>query len=229
MYSKWLCFDSDTDDGALNQLESFLKTYQWHVIREGRRPHRDGHLWVLFDAPVQAAQLIVLGQSAMKLAGTTGLECFPKTATGLSQVRGPLGINLKPEAKGARGWFDGVEQNITSQLEWLAVQPLNRAEDAIKEAEKHKPKQEPTKLKLFRRWRGGRFECTSILELVEGRKVGGRHLAQCPLCALEGHDRHRDNLHISLDGTKWCCVFGGPNQVHKSRDIILALKQSRLA
>jgi hypothetical protein len=38
-------------------------------------------------------------------------------SAGYSQVRGPLGINLKPEANGARGWFDGPEHNLKTQLE----------------------------------------------------------------------------------------------------------------
>lgn len=41
--SKWLCFDSDTDEGELNKLEEFLRRHNWRVIREGRRPGREGH------------------------------------------------------------------------------------------------------------------------------------------------------------------------------------------
>jgi hypothetical protein len=228
--SRWLCFDSDIDDGSLDRLESFLNSHGWHVIREGRRPGRAGHLWILFDKPVQADLLIILGDTMLALAGVKpiskkypkGIERFPKSANRYSQVRAPLGINLKPEANGARSWFDGVEHNLQSQLEWLALQPLNRAEDATREALKHSPKQGNEN---FRRMspskQSGHFP---ILDYVQVRSESGSMVAQCPLCADEGHDRHQDNLKIRSDGSVFCCVFGGPNQVHKCRDIIAALK-----
>ena len=48
---RWLCFDSDKEDGNLDKLDSFLRQWGWQTIREGRRPGRDGHLWLLFDSP----------------------------------------------------------------------------------------------------------------------------------------------------------------------------------
>src|ERR1700679_2479349 len=67
---KWLCFDSDVDDGALDRLEQFLRSSEVNArpIREGRRPGRDGHLWLFFDHPVPAQKLIVLGDTMMKYA-----------------------------------------------------------------------------------------------------------------------------------------------------------------
>ncbi|CAN5139751.1 hypothetical protein BH10CYA1_BH10CYA1_58480 [soil metagenome] len=226
--SKWLCFDSDVADGALDTLDAFLVKYGWHVIREGRRPGRDGHLWLLFNKPVPAIELVVLGIAMMKLAGINRMECFPKTATGFSQVRGPLGINLKPEANGARGWFDGVEQHITSQLEWLAAQPLNRAEDAIREAHKQRPVSTPTRRSVGRVY-PKLSKGFSVLNYVQARNQGGALVAQCPLCAHEGHDKHQDNLRITSDGSIFCCVYGGPNQVHKIRDIMTILVRERSA
>lgn len=235
--SRWICFDSDTEDGDLDKLERTLRSWGIHVIREGGRPGRAGHLWVLFDRPVPATLLIILGDAAIKFAGvrpaTTdypyGIERFPKFAAGLSQVRGPLGINLKPEAKGACGWFDGVEHNVRAQLEWLAVQPLNQAQDAIREAEKHAPK---TKLVIAKpRYRKNRrgvngFAPFNILDYVNYRRAGNSLITQCPVCAGEGHDKHKDNLHITLDGSKFCCWFGGqPGKTHTRQDIVNALLQ----
>jgi hypothetical protein len=219
--SKWLSFDSDTSDGSLDILEQFLKKYGWHAIREGRRNGRDGHLWLLFDVPVLASQLIVLGDAMMSLAGVTGLERFPKSATGLSQVRGPLGINQKPEAVGAIGWFDNVQHDINSQLQWLAMQPLNSAADAIRQAERHKPEPiapMPTRPRFGKSL--GSFPKFSILEHVYARQGGSELVARCPLCAREGHDQHEDNLKIKSDGSTFCCVYGGPNMVHTTRDIV---------
>jgi hypothetical protein len=151
-----------------------------------------------------------------------GIERFPKTATGYSQVRGPLGINLKPEANGARGWFDGAEHDLKSQLEWLAAQPLNSALAAIKEAERKLAKvskQEANKRPVSRspRMQIGRFP---IMDYVQARPQGSSMVAQCPICANEGHDMHQDNLMIKSDGSAFCCVYGGPNQVHQGGDII---------
>jgi len=227
--SIWLCFDSDTNDGALDRLESFLKQWRWHLIREGRRSGRDGHLWVLFDGPVPATQLIILGDAMIKLAGVNpkskqhpkGIERFPRTATGYSQVRGPLGINLKPEANGARGWFDGAEHDLKSQLEWLASQALNSAQDAIKEAEKQRSKSR--KRKVNKRRFHNSIDHFQVLDYVQARPQGGVFVAQCPLCSNEGHDTHQDNLRIRSDGSVFCCVYGGPNEVHKVQEIIASL------
>lgn len=66
----------------------------------------------------------------------------------------------------------------------------------------------------------------SILGLVDARRCGNELVAQCRLCADEGHDRHQDNLRIKLDGSVFCCVYGGTGQVHKGRDIMQALRIS---
>jgi hypothetical protein len=137
--SRWLCFDDDGDGGQLDKLQSFLQLNDWHVIREARRPGRGGHAWLLFDQPVEAQLLIWLGDAMMKLSGVKGLERFPKYPAGLSQVRGPLGTHRKPGANGAIGWFEGVEQNLSSQLKWLAEQPLNSAACAVKQAQLNRP------------------------------------------------------------------------------------------
>jgi hypothetical protein len=220
--SRTLCFDSDTNDGSLDRLESFLREYNWNLIREGRRPGRDGHLWLLFDTPLKADVLITLGNAMMTLSGTTGIERFPKSSRGYSQIRGPLGINLKPEAQGARGWFDDVEQDVLVQLEWLAAQPLNRAEDAMREAQRHRPIPPNSCTKIPKNalpYRG--FD---ILNYVEARREGNGFVAACPCCRSEGHDRHGDNLHISSDGKKFCCWFGGqPSGIHRARAIVSAL------
>lgn len=219
--SKWLCFDSDQEDGELMKLDALLKEHGWKTIREGQRPGREGHLWLLLDEPVETMNLIVLGDAMMKFAKTSKLERFPKSAEGLSQVRAPLSINLKPEAQGARGWFDGPDQVLTSQLEWLAAQPRNRAIDANRLSEQHRPasrtvvKAPPSKRPFLRSH--GEF---NILDYVNARRSGNRLVAACPVCEEEGHDRHRDNLSISTDGKKYCCWYGGqPGKIHTSSAI----------
>lgn len=223
--SKWLCFDSDKADGELDKLEAFLRKWKWRVIREGRRSGRDGHLWLLFDQPVPSQKLMLLGDVMMTKAGIATMERFPKgdplKPPGYSQVRGPLGVHLKPEANRCRGWFDGPTQDTNEQLIWLAQQPLNKATDAIREANTHaikRPTVIPGKKKT-----SGRVYRTDIRKHVTTRLSRNQLVAQCPLCAAEGHDAHEDNLHITPDGTRFCCVYGGPAQVHKNPDILKAL------
>jgi hypothetical protein len=223
--SKWLCFDSDVADGQLDRLESCLREWLANPIREGRRPGRDGHLWLLFDQPVKASQLITLGDAMMKEAGVANLERFPKSASGFSQVRGPLGINLKPEANGARGWFDGAEQDLREQLLWLEGQPLNTAKSAIECAELHKRRPTPTKKYAGQRSRVKKF--VNILNLIPDTKRGSDEIVMaCPVCESEGHDKQGNNLHIAADGEKFCCWYGGqPGKIHTAPKIIEALKE----
>lgn len=209
--SRWLCLDSDAEDGQLDRLESALRSWGVNVIREGRRPGRAGHLWILFDAPLPAELLIVLGDAMMQLAGVSGLERFPKTATGISLVRGPLGINLKPEASLARGLFDVAQPTLKAQLEWLAQQPLNKASDAIREATKLQAKATAKE----RRQRshkacGGSGRQSNRMDWVQyadqhGFKDSGdyRH-GPCPSCRRNGNDRTGNNMWVHSGGAVGC-------------------------
>jgi hypothetical protein len=221
--SKWLCFDSDTESGELERLDAFLIDYGWHTIREAKRVGREGHLWLLFDAPVDARNLITLSTAMMQFANVSSLERFPKSATKYSQVRAPLGIHRKPGANNCRGWFEGPLENLQNQLQWMIGQPVNSAFDAIREAEIHRIPITRHRLIPFRTPLPTASN-VRILDLVMARRVGSELVAQCPLCLQEGHDRHQDNLRISLDGSKFCCVYGGPSKFHKNPHIVRALQ-----
>lgn len=64
----WLGLDSDTDDGDLDKLEVALRSWGLHVLREGRRSGRAGHMWILLDRTIEADKLITLGKAMMRLA-----------------------------------------------------------------------------------------------------------------------------------------------------------------
>lgn len=216
--SRWLCFDSDKADGRLDHLEAALRSWCIHVIREGRRPGRDGHLWVLFDTPVAADLLILLGDEMMRLAGVSGLERIPKTATGISLARGPLGINLKPEAEGARGLFDGVRVTLKDQLEWLAAQPRNSAQGVIREATKLLAVVAPHRQRSQSREGYGGFDYRdkSADWWQYANQHGFKHSGEyqhgpCPSCRLSGHDRTGNNMWVRSDGAAGCfrgCSYG---------------------
>jgi Primase C terminal 2 (PriCT-2) len=142
--SRWCCFDSDHNDGALDRIEKWLVAHHYRCHREGQRPGRAGHLWLFFQEQVPAEALRLFANRVATLAGVKAgtklgeVEIFPKQdgATwdadsnryrASSIVRLPLGINRKPEASGARGWFSGVEQNLLSQIFWLGCQASNPA------------------------------------------------------------------------------------------------------
>ncbi|MBX9877609.1 MAG: hypothetical protein K2Y22_04050 [Candidatus Obscuribacterales bacterium] len=134
--SRWLCGDSDVEDGCSNQLADAMSAHGWRVIKEGKRPGRDGHFWLFFDQPVPARALRRFARAFMRSTGIAEnhLEIFPKQDKLIdlgNLVRGPLGIHRKPEANGCRGWFEGPERDIQSQLEWFASQRPNRADDLL--------------------------------------------------------------------------------------------------
>lgn len=217
---RWLCFDSDEDNGDMDKLEKHLLQWRLSVVREGRRPGRAGHLWLFFDQPVPAEKLMILGDALMKLAGIAPMERFPK-GEGINQVRGPFSINLKPEAEGVRGWFDGCpERDFRKQLEWFAEQSLNSSEDAIREADKW-AHIFPTNNRAPARKLSFVPDSTDfdIREYVHFTPDGKNLQGRCPLCAAEGGDRHRDNLKASADGSKFTCVNGGPGEVHQAKAI----------
>lgn len=231
---KWCAWDSDNENVHLDRLAAILTSIGFNPLREAQRPGRDGHLWLLFDQPVPATDIIRFEHEVRMHAGVpaTDVEFFPKQAESGklgSGLRGPLGIHRKPGAQNVRGWFEGLDKSVPEQLMWLAQQPLNRAANVIAVARKLRHfDAEPKRYRLdpvIRPYKTGSVQPVNILELIsDKRKIGTGWAAQCPVCAREGHDRHRDNLRIRLDGQKFCCVYGGPGQVHKGREIVAAQK-----
>jgi hypothetical protein len=223
---KWLCFDSDTANGALDQLEQFLTGHNWRCIRESKREGKDGHLWLLLDSQISGEHLVNLSNAIIKLSkvSTDKLEAFPKQKRieklG-SGVRLPINYHRKIQR---RTWFEIPPKDIKSQLYWLAEQPLNDASAAIELAKVHKSIVLP-QIRQVRKYRGSHF--VNILDFIQARRSGKELVAQCPLCAAEGHDRHRDNLRISQDGQKFCCWYGGAAAIHRTGDIVRALGQRK--
>jgi hypothetical protein len=131
---KWAAWDADNEAGDLFKIKAVLERLGLRPLREGGRPGRDGHLWLFFDRPIAASRLrrFDLEIRAHAQVAARAVEFFPKQDSFDSSpnpVRGPLGINRKPEAKGARGLFAGAgSEDLLDQLGWLAHQPLNSAD-----------------------------------------------------------------------------------------------------
>ncbi len=235
--SRWCCWDSDNDDGRLFQIFTFLKELDFNPILEGRRDSRDGHLWLLFDQSINASDLLefrdlVYRETGVAVQRVDSLEFFPKSVDKQSQVRLPLGINLKPEANKARGWFSeaprsydvsDVEDTLCSQLQWLSLQPLDTAIGVHRlvshyRSSTSRPVTTYSRSKTFNYKREG--SPVDIRPYIGScKRIGGELVAACPLCRMEGRDRHGDNLRVSTDGLRMNCVFGGPNQIHKTSDL----------
>jgi len=227
---KWACFDSDENDGRLGKVEEQLKELGIEYLKEGRRfdternDWKEGHIWILFDKPVAALDLLELKELILTRAGLTDkhIEFFPKSATTVSQMRLPLSIHQKKGA-GEITWFEGVERDTEKQIRWLASQPKNRA-DGVAELAKLRRKQKLQAAPIKERERYPKNtenirEGLSILPYVGTTKRLGKDLAAaCPLCRLEGLDKKGDNLRIAPDG-RFNCVNGGPNSRHTTREI----------
>ena len=234
--SRWICFDSDEDVGELEKLEAFLQQCGWSCVREGRRPGRAGHLWLLIDQPVAADKLIIVADTMLKQAGVCMMERFPKATSntsreGISLVRCPFSINLKAfclegeTEEVSRGWFDGIPYDIVKQLQFVASIPLNKAEDVEREASLHQTKRMKAlpPRRLLSASVPDRSRYINILEHVTFSEVGNELWGQCPACVELGMDTHGDNLRATLDGRLFNCVEGGTDQGHKPKEIVAAI------
>jgi hypothetical protein len=216
-FGKWICFDGDSENGALDRLQLFLRQHGWHCIREAKRPGKAGHLWLLFDAPIAGEYLYNLSRAMVRLAGvpTFKLDVFPiqKTIGKIgSAVRLPLGRHLKPEAHGAIGWFQVPPKDVIQQLEWFAQQPLNSAFDAVELAREYKPILRQRRIEPHVSYNGPKritFE-EAIVKTQAKHGSGGWWRGHCPTPAHEHGDRHPSLvINCADDGGAIVKCFGG--------------------
>jgi hypothetical protein len=223
---RWLAFDDDSDDDGdgyeLDKLEAFLIEHSWHILRTKGRPDRGGHLFLCIDQPVSAKLLRVFGMAAIKQAKVEGLEIFPKSDTGLSSLRGPLGVNVKPAANQARDWFveDGLGQDIQEQLLWLSQQPINQAEDIIRVAEEWKPIPRPARRSIPATYTG-QIDFQEVAQaallhapsIVENWLPGGRGSTHYQALNPRRNDTKLGSFSVNLRNGRWkdfaCDVGGG--------------------
>lgn len=234
-YSKWLVFDSDRENGDLHKIKNVLAEMGLSFFCAGKRLSREGHCWVLFDAPIDARFVVrvaheILAHAEVELAdsGRPLVEFFPKPGKGYSQMRAPLTVTLKPEANKARAWIEGPEKNLVKQLEFIASCPVNSASAAraigmrLFAFDQKVRKKDPKRLNVSRSHRG-LVDILTVIPSSELQRVGKELATQCPACAAVGGDTHRDNLRIKAsDGRVFTCVEGGPGYGHKQREILEA-------
>lgn len=223
---KWLCIDADKRNSGLEEAEKWLRDIGLTPHRESQRADRDGHLWILLD---QSIPIIYIYNFLALLRASvfgdrdlvaSGLEFYPKTATGITQVRLPLGVHLKPGAGKARGYFSEAEPTLEAQLAFLAGLVRDDHRRILRLAELYHSLTPTPKPKPVFPPRRQRETIADLRPYIgEYRQVGKELIAACPLCQLEGADNHGDNLRLSLDGSKVNCVKNGPNQHHKTSEI----------
>lgn len=217
---KWMAIDAD----YRKALEDLLKL-QYELGQDGiqaalEQSRRGGHLWILFEKPVQARQARIYirhlaGKLSVELKGSgasDGIELFPKqdcVEEGQfgNAIRGPLGVH---RAANKRYWFYGAPYELPAQMEYL--RKLRRVtETQLGELIATVPMEQSAEPRKVASIRGSvdrpHFE---ILDHVEARRRVGRNwVAQCPACAASGRDRAKDNLAIAVDEPwKYLCWAG---------------------
>lgn len=225
--SRWVCWDSDHESGEIERLQRLLANWGMPSYREAMRPGRDGHLWMFLSQPAPAGDLILFNQEAFAHGGVENdaVEFFPKSADRFSQVRGPLGVHRKPGANGIRGWFQDAPASIDEQLQFLGqvqkVSPLliSRIADHQRQQASQNARQQKNQARYSMKFvEDQSFRITDYINASQCKQIGRDLAAPCPVCRQEGRDKHGDNLRISPNG-KYCCVLGGPGQVHRQVDI----------
>lgn len=246
---RWICFDDDSflppeQAGRLERIQQYLEEKGYHSIREGKRYVenglcKQGHLWILFDKPISAALARKWANALPKEVGLEDLrdfEIFPKQDNPEKAgncVRGPLGFHAKGKK---RGRFRDAPWPVPDQLEWFNSQPLNSTEEILRignwqnELAKAQAKYQTNFTKVKPKNQGPTV--LEMLEMLHADRLdkGDRWLYQCPLCKQEGHDTHKDNLHVSKENTWYGCFYGGWSDKHKPKMIyksLLDLTQQR--
>lgn len=243
--SKWCCWDFDAANGARSRLKSVLERMGLKSYEEATpSPGKEGHLWLFFQAPIQAELLLLFAQGVERAItadvsgfsySSSSIEFFPKYSDGrYSQIRAPLGKHRKADARNGYGYFEEVSPGIEKQLAFIQTVAKNNPSiitsaaeymrtvlhaEASEEREKLSPRIKPINTDYSPK------EEVNALHYVEARRSGKQWVAQCPLCALEGHDTHKNNLHISHDGLTFNCVYGGPNTTHKTIELVNYFRQ----
>ena len=219
---KWAAIDAD----YANSLADLLKL-QWELKSDGieaalEKSRRGGHLWILAETPLLASDCRVYIHSlAVRLklpvrgAGLAeGIEIFPRQSSLRpgefgNAIRGPLGVH---QANKKRYFFYGADYTLDAQMSYLKglsklteerlkslISGMAIPEDVPEANPKVRPETLPRSAYGFR-----------ILDHVRPvRKSGRNYWAQCPSCALDGHDRSHDNLAIAVDDPrKYKCWAG---------------------
>jgi hypothetical protein len=219
---KWAAIDADYP----NSLADLLKL-QWELKNDGieaalEKSRRGGHLWILAETPLLASDCRVYIHSlAVRLklpvrgvGLAEGIEVFPRQSSLKpgefgNAIRGPLGVH---QANKKRYFFYGADYTLDAQMNYLKelsklteerLKSLISGMTIPEDVPEANPRVRPEKL----------TRCAfgfRILDHVQPvRKSGRNYWAQCPSCALNGHDRGHDNLAIAVDDPrKYKCWAG---------------------
>jgi len=219
---KWSAIDADYE----NSLADLLKL-QWELKNDGieaalEKSRRGGHLWIFAETPLLASDCrIYIHSLAVRLklpvrgAGLAeGIEIFPRQSSMKpgefgNAIRGPLGVH---QTNQKRYFFYGADYTLDAQMSYLKglsklteerlkslLSSMTIPEGVPEANPKVPPETLPRSTYGFR-----------ILDHVRPiRKSGRNYWAQCPSCALDGHDRGHDNLAIAVDDPrKYKCWAG---------------------
>jgi len=219
---KWAAIDAD----YANSLADLLKL-QWELKNDGieaalEKSRRGGHLWILAETPLLASDCRVYihslaGRLKLPVRGTglaEGIEIFPRQSFLRpgefgNAIRGPLGVH---QANKKRYFFYGADYTLDAQMSYLkgldklTEERLKSLISGMAIPEEMREGNPKAPSETFTRSAQG----FRILDHVRPiRKSGRNYWAQCPSCALDGHDRGHDNLAIAIDDPrKYKCWAG---------------------
>ncbi|HYL85876.1 MAG TPA: hypothetical protein VE263_16735, partial [Candidatus Angelobacter sp.] len=185
---------------------------------------RGGHLWILFETPVLAKHARVYirhlaGKLSVQVKASgpaDGIELFPKQdrierAQFGNAIRGPLGIH---RAVSRRYWFYGAQHDLEAQMKYLrqlrrvTERQLSDLIDGLALKEEIPRPQRLTAMRADR----SHFHILDHIDREGLRRIGRNWVTQCPSCAVDGRDRGKDNLAISVEEpSKYLCWAGCTN------------------
>ena len=223
--SKWVAIDADYD-GALEALFQL----KWELKQDGveaalEQSRRGGHLWIFAATPLLASDCrIYIYNLALKLGVPVmggglkeGIEIFPKQdkiASGEygNAIRAPMGVHRKTNQ---RYWFYDAALNPEAQLAYLnGLKKLS--EDELKTfiqgmslPEAYKPRTATPYIPRTTLSEREEFRILNYVQINQRVRDPRNWVAQCPSCALVGHDRGCDNLKIKkTEPNKYRCWRG---------------------
>jgi hypothetical protein len=185
------------------------------------KSRRGGHLWILAETPLLAkdCRLYVHNLAArlkLPVKGTglpEGIEVFPrhdalKPGEFGNAIRGPLGVH---QADKKHYFFYGADYTLQAQMDYLKrLRGVSQAQMKTLVANMTMPEAFATRTNESFTPSNDAGNGFRILDYVRPhRKSGRNYWAQCPSCAMQGHDRSGDNLAIAIDEPrKYRCWAG---------------------
>jgi hypothetical protein len=221
---KWMAIDADYKTAIEDLIKVQRELRDDGIEAALEKSKRGGHLWIFFERPVLArdARIYiyhVAGKLDVQVKGTglsDGIEIFPKQDELRPEefgnaIRAPLGVHRGGRgSRGWRYWYYGADYALNDQLAYLRRLPkvkeqhLQRIISGKTIPQEFTQRARRPEMPKYLESKPGEFRILDYVEVT--RQVGRNWVARCPSCALQGRDKARDNLAVSVEEPrKYCC------------------------